>query len=137
MSDSNKINGKLSVRPRGPQPNSERFYGELREERRRLQTDPRDGKVYCAFCAMTEDVVRLEMHHRHYEYFGEETIHDIVLVCPDCHHERFTTRIRAVTLDRYDVVPQAENSERSYRPEQQRRETVAVIPYTDERKLKR
>ena len=35
----------------------------------------------------------MDLHHRHYNTFGAEALHDVVMLCRSC-HEAITSRIR-------------------------------------------
>lgn len=86
-----KINGRKVRRPRGNHPDSAHWM-QLRELRKALQTV--DGSVHCATCWDTQSERNLfDLHHRHYDNWGQERIEDVVLLCRPC-HEAITNRIR-------------------------------------------
>jgi len=126
-----KINGRRAVRPGKSQKNPAHFE-QLREQCRARQTGE-GGLVYCGTCAETDG---LEFHHRHYDNWGKEKLEDMVLLCRYC-HEAITSRIRTVTLDRYNVAPSVETRAVPFRPLPKSRETLLAHEYKDERRIRR
>jgi hypothetical protein len=81
------------MRPQVNHPNQS-HWDALKNERRRTQKSP-DGDVYCGACWRTErEHGVFDLHHRHYDTFGNEALHDVVLLCRSC-HDAITSRIRA------------------------------------------
>lgn len=81
------------MRPRASTPNPQQ-WAELKEARRALQKD-KHGNVCCGTCWRIEgEQYAFDLHHRHYDNFGNEQIEDLVLLCRSC-HEAITSRIRS------------------------------------------
>lgn len=118
------------MRPRAATPNLQQ-WAELKEARRGLQRG-KCGKVYCATCWRTEgEQYPFDLHHRHYDNFGNEQIEDLVLLCRSC-HEAITSRIRS---ERYalgdksvDVPVPVENWIERFRPTINTVETQRATP---------
>ncbi|HNT25855.1 MAG TPA: HNH endonuclease signature motif containing protein [Anaerolineales bacterium] len=52
----------------------------------------RDGDGRCWECGVNQYSKRLELHHLTYEHLGKETLDDVELLCPDCHHREDEVR---------------------------------------------
>ena len=107
------VNGWKVARPAKQHPNPA-HWAALKAEVALQQTDA-EGRVHCGTC--WEHDVPLDLHHRHYNTFGEESPHDVILLCRLC-HEAITSRIRAHRLAVGEWEdPQPENEKRElYRP---------------------
>ena len=84
------IDSNLVMRPAKDHPTPPQWQ-ELKQARREVQTV--DGEVHCGTCWRTEGEYPFDLHHRHYNNFGNEHIEDVVLLCRAC-HEHITSRIR-------------------------------------------
>jgi hypothetical protein len=88
------INGKKAIRPPGNHPKPV-YWESLRAAKLSEQGNA------CACCP--NDInsgYQLELHHRHYENWGNEKPEDVVILCSLC-HEYITSRYRI--LDDYRV----------------------------------
>ena len=82
-------------------------WNALRQQRRDLQRLP-SGAVHCGTCWATEgDGHHFELHHRHYNTFGEESLQDVILLCVPC-HDAITDRIRSARHAAGDLTIEAE-----------------------------
>ena len=84
------IAGHLVMRPAKDHPKPDQWQ-EIKQARREVQTV--DGEVHCGTCWRIERVYPFDLHHRHYNNFGNERVSDVVLLCRLC-HESITSRIR-------------------------------------------
>lgn len=101
-----RINGLSVMRPPRDHPNP-KLWNELR-----IAALERDGHA-CRCCPNdAASGVPLEIHHRHYETWGRETLADVVTLCVLC-HDAITSRIRETT--EYTIAP-AERMPRADRP---------------------
>ena len=83
-----KIAGRLTKRPSSAHPNPSHWMS-LREEALK------QANHECRCCpASSEQGYGLELHHRHYDTFGAETLDDVIVLCRQC-HEAITSRLRA------------------------------------------
>jgi len=90
-----KINGKNVTRPSHPHPNPGHW------DEVRAAALERDGHS-CRCCPNdAASGVSLEIHHRHYNTWGRETVDDVVTLCVLC-HDAITSRIRETT--EYKIV---------------------------------
>lgn len=96
------INGQLAMRPSPNHPNP-KYWEELRTKRIDMQRDSK-GRIYCGTCPNTMDVITFDLHHRHYDTFGAEDIHDVVLLCRVC-HDKITDRLRAERYEGAEYEP--------------------------------
>ncbi len=86
------IDGRLATRPGANHP-SPSHWEALRQERREVQRGS-TGEVYCGTCWRTEaQHGGFDLHHRHYDSFGQEAVEDVILICRSC-HDAITSRIR-------------------------------------------
>ena len=105
-----KVDGVAIKRPTGKQPNPE-HWAILQQRRREIQNV--DGKVHCGTCDDIEGgAFRFELHHRHYDNFGNERIEDVILLCVPC-HEAITARIRSKRYAAGDMSIEHEIKEQS------------------------
>lgn len=85
--------------------------------------------VHCGACWLAEsDGVPFELHHRHYNNWGNEQLEDVVLLCALC-HEAITSRIRSARAALGDRSPEVMGDEPSqirvlYRPHAQVEVTI-------------
>jgi len=101
-----KINGKNVMRPQRQHPRPDHWNA------LRIAALERDGRA-CRCCPNdTASGVPLEVHHRHYETWGHETLDDVITLCVLC-HDAITSRIRETT--EYMIAP-AERMARPDRP---------------------
>jgi hypothetical protein len=107
------INGVKVARPAKDHPHPSHWQA-LKAVVAERQTDE-EGRVHCATC--WEHSIPLDLHHRHYNTFGDESPHDVVLLCRLC-HEAITSRIRAHRYDvgRWEDPPAQESRREVYRP---------------------
>ena len=88
------INGKRAMRPAGNHPRPSHW-----ENLRALKLEEQESA--CACCPNdSKSGYQLELHHRHYENWGNEKPEDVVILCSLC-HEYITSRYRV--LDDYKV----------------------------------
>ena len=85
------IDGHLVMRPGRDHPNPN-YWTALKDTRREAQRGS-DGRIYCGCCWRTEDAHPFDLHHRHYDSFGNEALEDVILLCRSC-HAAITSRIR-------------------------------------------
>jgi hypothetical protein len=119
------IDGHLVMRPSKNHPDPNRWAA-LKEACRTMQRIPEGVK--CATCWVVEsENYGLDLHHRHYDNFGNENMSDVVLICRLC-HEAITQRIRAarfaagdrsgeVMVDFTAGYSDIENAEDRFRPQ--------------------
>jgi len=81
------IDGRLVLRPAFNHPNPQHWQ-QLREQVKQIQNNE------CGVCWRSGQDYRLELHHRHYDTFGNESLSDVVMLCSSC-HEAITSVIRA------------------------------------------
>ena len=74
----NKIDGHVVTRPGKNHPNLHRWFA-----LRNLKVF--DQGYQCATCWRTSNEYAMELHHRHYDNWGEEHLEDVVLLCVSCH----------------------------------------------------
>lgn len=90
------INGRNALRPSQPHPRPA-YWAELRALKLAEQGNA------CACCPNDASAgYQLELHHRHYENWGNEQPEDVVILCSLC-HEFVTSRFRMT--DEYRVEP--------------------------------
>jgi hypothetical protein len=83
-----KIAGRLTKRPSSAHPNPSHWMN-LREQALAKANHE------CRCCPASSDKgYRLELHHRHYDTFGNENLDDVIVLCRQC-HEAITSRLRA------------------------------------------
>jgi hypothetical protein len=87
-----RISGHLVMRPAQNHPHPSRWE-ELRVIARDRQRGA-DGQVHCGTCWRIESDFGFDLHHRHYNNFGNEDPDDLILLCRQC-HEAITARIRS------------------------------------------
>lgn len=87
-----EIDGNKVMRPSVNHPRQS-LWETLREARAKHQTGE-DGMVCCGTCWRTyPSAAGLDLHHRHYNNFGNEKLEDVILLCRSC-HDSITSRIR-------------------------------------------
>ena len=80
------VDGRLVMRPSKNHPNPQ-HWDALRMAVRLAQNNE------CGVCWRNGNDYTLELHHRHYETFGDETVSDVIMLCTSC-HEAITSVIR-------------------------------------------
>ena len=80
------VDKRLVMRPSKNHPNPQ-YWDALRLAVRISQNNE------CGVCWRNGNDYKLELHHRHYDTFGEETIKDVIMLCVSC-HEAITSVIR-------------------------------------------
>jgi 5-methylcytosine-specific restriction endonuclease McrA len=102
------VDGNVIKRPGGAQKNPE-HWSSMQIARREMQSE--GGKVYCGTCdALEGGSHRFELHHRRYDNFGNESLHDVILLCEPC-HDAITARIRNKRYAAGDLRVEIEFSE--------------------------
>lgn len=105
-----KVDGVTVKRPSSRHPNPDHWQ-KMQADRRATQTV--DGRVHCGTCHEVEGGdYRFELHHRHYDTFGNERIEDVILLCVPC-HDAITARIRSGRFAAGDVRVEIEIKEHS------------------------
>ena len=99
------IDGRLVMRPGKNHPNPVHWES-LREVKREQQGNA------CGTCWRSGGEYGLELHHRHYDTWGEERSEDVVFLCSSC-HESITNVIRARRLALGDQTFDFENTGRT------------------------
>lgn len=91
-------------RPSIEQPNLEHWI-QLKHQKRLERKQQCGGVVECNACPSieTEDN-KFDLHHRHYDNFGNESLSDVTLLCRRC-HEAISVRI----WDERSEIEEAEN----------------------------
>lgn len=74
----NKIDGCLVTRPAKLHPNMDHWM-KLREQKAQEQNHQ------CGTCWRTSKEYVMELHHRHYDTWGNERPEDVVMLCVSCH----------------------------------------------------
>ena len=120
------VDGNVIKRPANKQHNPDNWV-QLQKARRGLQTQ--DGSVYCGTCDEVEGGQhRFELHHRRYNNFGNEPLHDVILLCKPCHNA-ITSRIRSKRFAAGDMRVEVEFSEpmveQRYKP--QTRQIIVTV----------
>lgn len=82
-----RIDGHVVMRPAEKHPDCDHWIS-LRAQRLAHQNG------YCSTCWRHESAHPMDLHHRHYNTFGQETLHCVVILCRSC-HEAITSRIRS------------------------------------------
>lgn len=90
----NILDGHRVTRPGKNHPNPEYWYG-LRD----LIILDRNNE--CGVCWRSGKQYKLELHHRHYDTWGEEGFDDVILLCVSC-HEAITSVIRSRRMAKGD-----------------------------------
>lgn len=73
-----KIDGCLVTRPAKNHPNPD-YWFELRQKKAQEQNHQ------CGTCWRTSKEYVMELHHRHYNTWGNERPEDVVMLCVSCH----------------------------------------------------
>ena len=89
-----KIDGRLVMRPAKYHPNPEEWYG-LRD----LVILEQDNE--CGVCWRSGEHYKMELHHRHYDTWGNENLEDVILLCVSC-HDAITSVIRSRRMAKGD-----------------------------------
>jgi 5-methylcytosine-specific restriction endonuclease McrA len=131
------IDGFKTKRPGANQKNPE-HWSEMQTQRREMQRNEKN-RVYCGTCWREEsEHFRMQLHHRHYNRFGDEFIDDVILLCGSC-HDAITSRIRAERYARGDRSEDLmEMLEQEHRPEPAKFRPdarVVVIAPSDDREI--
>jgi 5-methylcytosine-specific restriction endonuclease McrA len=90
----NILDGHLVTRPRKNHPDAEYWYG-LRE----LVILEQGNE--CGVCWRSGEHYRMELHHRHYDTWGQEGLQDVILLCVSC-HDAITSVIRSRRMAKGD-----------------------------------
>ena len=90
----NTIDGHLVTRPARFHPDPEAWYG-LRD----LVILEQENE--CGVCWRSGEHYRMELHHRHYDNWGEEGEQDVILLCVSC-HDAITSVIRSRRMAKGD-----------------------------------
>jgi len=90
----NILDGHLVTRPGRYHPDPDYWYG-LRD----LVILDRNNE--CGVCWRSGEHYRMELHHRHYDNWGEEAMEDVVLLCVSC-HDAITNVIRSRRMAKGD-----------------------------------
>ena len=90
----NTLDGHLVTRPARFHPDPDRWYA-LRE----LKIIEQDNE--CGVCWRDGEHYRMELHHRHYDTWGNEGLSDVILLCVSC-HDAITSVIRSRRMAKGD-----------------------------------
>lgn len=82
-----EIDGHLVLRPAKSHPNPDHWF-QLRNLKALQQM------YQCGTCWRSSEEYDMELHHRHYDTWGEETINDVIMLCKSC-HDGITESIRS------------------------------------------
>ncbi len=83
----NKIEGHLVTRPAKDHPDLAYWFA-----LRNLKVIDQDYQ--CATCWRSSEDYSMELHHRHYDNWGQERLEDVALLCVSC-HDAITNTIRS------------------------------------------
>jgi hypothetical protein len=90
----NIIDGHRVTRPAKYHPDPEHWFA-LREFVMEKQSN------HCGVCWRSGDDYKMELHHRHYDTWGNEGLEDVVLLCVSC-HDAITSTIRSRRMAKGD-----------------------------------
>ena len=125
-----KIDGRLVMRPAKYHPNPEEWYG-----LRGLVILEQGNE--CGVCWRSGEHYKMELHHRHYDTWGNEDLGDVILLCVSC-HEAITSVIRSRRMAKGDQTIKQEAVRKEIgavsRP---RRKKVAVPKAKAEKKVRK
>ena len=72
-------------RPSQEHPNPDHWY-KLKTEKRQERKQQCGGVIECNACPSVESADnKFDLHHRHYDNFGNEALSDVTLLCRKCH----------------------------------------------------
>jgi 5-methylcytosine-specific restriction endonuclease McrA len=124
----NILDGHLVTRPGRNHPDPEYWYA-LRD----LKILDQDN--CCGVCWRSGEHYKMELHHRHYDTWGEEGMEDVILLCISC-HDAVTSVIRSRRMAKGDQTikktPVRKAVPKVTRP---RRKKVAVPKAKAEKKI--
>ena len=124
----NKLDGRLVMRPAKHHPDPEYWYG-LRD------LIVLDQSNECGVCWRSGEHYKMELHHRHYDTWGEEGFEDVILLCVSC-HDAVTSVIRSRRMARGDqTLKQEVVSKEVGAVSRPRRKKVAVPRARAEKKV--
>jgi len=124
----NKLDGRLVMRPAKNHPDPEYWYG-LRD------LVILDQSNECGVCWRSGEHYKMELHHRHYDNWGEEGFDDVILLCVSC-HDAITSVIRSRRMAKGDQTLKQEAVRKTVKAvSRPRRKKVAVPRAKAEKKV--
>jgi 5-methylcytosine-specific restriction endonuclease McrA len=124
----NTLDGHLVTRPGRFHPDPEYWYA-LRD----LKILDQDNQ--CGVCWRSGEHYKMELHHRHYNTWGEEGMDDVVLLCVSC-HDAITSVIRSRRMAKGDqTIKKAPVRKAVTKVSRPRRKKVAVPKVKAEKKV--
>ena len=124
----NKLDGRLVMRPAKNHPDPEYWYG-LRD------LVILDQSNECGVCWRSGEHYKMELHHRHYDTWGEEGFDDVILLCVSC-HDAITSVIRSRRMAKGDQTLKQEAVRKVVKAvSRPRRKKVAVPRAKAEKKV--
>ena len=124
----NKLDGRLVMRPAKNHPDPEYWYG-LRD------LVILDQSNECGVCWRSGEHYKMELHHRHYDNWGEEGFDDVILLCVSC-HDAITSVIRSRRMAKGDQTLKQEAVRKVVKAvSRPRRKKVAVPRAKAEKKV--
>ena len=124
----NTIDGHLVTRPARYHPDPESWYA-LRD----LKILEQDNE--CGVCWRSGEHYRMELHHRHYDTWGDEGLQDVILLCVSC-HDAITSVIRSRRMAKGDqTIKRTPVRKAAVKVSRPRRKKVAVPKVKAEKKV--
>lgn len=125
-----KIDGRLVMRPAKYHPKPDEWYG-LRD----LVILEQGNE--CGVCWRSGEHYKMELHHRHYDTWGDEDLGDVILLCVSC-HDAITSVIRSRRMAKGDqTIKQQVVRKEIGAVSRPRRKKVAVPKAKAEKKVRK
>ena len=118
----NKLDGRLVMRPAKYHPDPEYWYG-LRD------LVILDQSNECGVCWRSGEHYKMELHHRHYDTWGEEGFEDVILLCVSC-HDAITSVIRSRRMAKGDQTLKQEVVRKAVKAVSRPRRKKVAVPKT-------